>query len=257
MEFSTGDTWTGDREPVRGGHPISRENRPIGTLGCLVRLRRNRKIDETHTFFLSCRHVLWRPGIPPYLQVLVSDNGNEFPKHVGDLYWSICNEHFDAAIGLTPQIADPIDAILGKGFAWGDIRACQPRPGAAVDGQKVLVCGYKSQKSGTVTDTNTHLWVQVSGEPDHMFKDQIRTDSICEPGDSGAILFASSESSPSLMPIGMAFCNSPSQGDDDKGGTYYNNLEKLFSTVFDEPNLETSLKDESFQLHEIIVETET
>jgi len=244
--------WTGDEEPLRGGHKVAPTGSPFGTLGCLVRLVRNGELDTTNTFFLSCWHVLSGPGDGTGGPLeWPRSGGNDFSMPLGLLYWSKVDENVDVAIGMIENC----DVKIGEGFAWSRIAACPVVPSSPTsDSQRVVVCGQESQADGEIVDMSATTYVDIPGEPDHKFVDQIMTKSMCMPGDSGAFLFLES----GMAPIGMACCND--EADDGEGGddlcTYFNKLEPLFSHTFEgaeaQPN---ALNDRSFQIHSIIVET--
>src|SRR5262245_49381078 len=92
-------TYPWEVEPVRGGHAVCRSGQSWGTLGCLMRMKRNGSLDTANTYFLSSWHVLSGQTISPGYEIRWPP-GSGFSKRVGELYWSVLNGHLDAAIGV-------------------------------------------------------------------------------------------------------------------------------------------------------------
>jgi len=246
-------TWTGDVEPVRGGHRVAPLPDGFGTLGCLVRVRQNGTVDYTKTFFLSCWHVLSGPLAQPgdTLEWRRATGSPNPSQTIGSLYWSMLDDRFDVALGLIENTS----VQIGKGFAWSRIGACPKTPASPNNTPgPIVVCGQMSQASGTLQSTSVTLYVDVPGNPDHKFTDQIATECICQGGDSGALLFLDA----GTIPIGMACCNDDAAEGAPPGTmwTYYNNLSALFSTTFRIADPKQTLNgDGSLQIDSIIVDT--
>lgn len=190
-----------------------------GTIGLAFTLEKKKKIYFISNFHVLAgfKSILYDSVLHPSRPDTESVGPEEFYNPIGTLYWYKICQTTDAAIcevNSENQISDGIrcdDSLKIKGIGKPKI------------GMRVIKCGRSSGLTkGIIRSVQCSVLIEdfkISPKGRRVFKDQILTDCISIPGDSGSILLSEKGE-----PIGLLFAG------DEENSSFHNKLTNIFDS---------------------------